>query len=160
MAYKKPPQIRPKMAEGTNRKVLQHALAPIGLPRIDTKDTAAVEHRVNDYLLYCMDNDLCPSVSGCANWLGVSVRCLEYWYTGQRGNVEHQRIATAFYGVLQEIWFQDLWAGRVNPVSAIFVGKCFFGYRDSVELVVKQPDTEQQLSTAELIAEAKRLEGK
>ena len=156
IGYRKPPQIRPPQETGTNSRIVKNALASWKLPRIDTKDTAAVEKRIFDYLQFCVDSDITPSVAGCANWLNITVRTLEYWYTGQRATSEHQRIATAFYAILQDIWAQDMATGTINPVSGIFIGKVFFGYKDTQEIVIA-PKQHEELSTADLIAEAKQL---
>lgn len=157
MGYHRPPQIRPEQAAGTNSRIVKQALASWKLPRIDTKDTKAIEKRISDYLQYCIDNDVAPSVAGCANWLQISVRLLEYWYTGQRGTSEHQRIATQFYGILQEIWVTDMKEGNINPVSGIFVGKVFFGYKDQQEIVINTKTQEHEMTTEQLIEESRLL---
>ena len=157
MAYKKPPQIRSPQEKGTNSRIVQNALSSWNLPRVDTKNPKAVEKRIYDYLQHCIEKDIAPSVAGCANWLKISVRTLEYWYTGQRATSEHQRIATAFYGLLQEIWAEDMKEGNINPVSGIFIGKVFFGYKDTTELTINTKSRENELSTQELIEQAKML---
>ena len=156
VAYHKPPQIRETQETGTNTRVVRNALASWNLPRIDTKDTAEIEQRIKEYLTYCVDQDICPSVTGCANWLGVSVRMVEYWYRGERGTAEHQRIITKCYNVLQDVWAQDMKEGNINPVSGIFIGKVFYGYKDTQEIVINPKQTEE-VSTKDLIEEAKLL---
>ena len=159
MGYHKPPQIREPQKAGVNSRIVQNALSAWNLPKIDTKDTKAVEKRISDYLQYCIDKDITPSVAGCSNWLGISNRTLEYWLQGQRATPEHQRIATAFYGVLQEVWAQDMKMGNINPVSGIFIGKVFFGYKDTQEIVISPKQHENELTTEELIAESRMLPG-
>lgn len=143
---------------GTNREALQHALAGYSMPRVDTKDPQAIAERINEYLNYCRKNDIAPGVAMCANWLGVSVSTLQSWYDGTRSTPEHQRVAARFYGILQSVWEQDMHEGNINPVSGIFIGKAFYGYKDTQEIVVQHTGTDQ-LSVADLIAESKRLPG-
>lgn len=143
---------------GANRQALQNALAGYRKSRVDTKDPAAIAERIEEYLNYCMENDLAPGVAMCANWLGVNVTSLQAWYQGQRGTPEHQRVASRFYGIMQGVWEQDMHEGNINPVSGIFIGKAFYGYKDTQEIVVQHTTTEQ-LSIADLIAESKRLPG-
>ena len=154
--YHKPPQVRPPQKAGTNSRVTKNALAGWNLPRIDTRNPGEVEQRIKEYLQHCVDNDICPSVTGCANWLGVTLRTIEYWYSGGRGTEEHQRIITKFYNVLMDVWAQDMKEGNVNPVSGIFVGKVFFGFKDTQEVVIT-PVQHETLSVADLIAESKLL---
>lgn len=149
---------RPRRTEGTNRELIANALASWKMPKVDTKDPQAIEQRISDYLQYCMDTDVPPSVAGCANWLGVTVPAMGLWYTGQRGTPEHQRVVSNFYGFLQEVWAHDMHDGNINPVSGIFMGKVFFGYKDSQEIVIKQ-NGQNEISTDDLIAESKLLPG-
>ena len=153
-----PPTVRPVQEPGTNAKLVANALSSWTLPKVDTKDPQAVEQRVSDYLKHCLSNDVPPSVAGCANWLGVTVTAMQNWYTGQRGTPEHQRIMTMFYGAMQEIWAQDMHDGNINPVSGIFMGKVFYGYKDTQEIVVKQ-NSQNEISSDDLIAESKLLPG-
>lgn len=143
---------------GENSRMVTNALLGFKKPRVDTKDTQAIAERIEDYLRFCIENDVAPSVAGCANWLGVVVQTLESWYTGLRGSPEHQRIASNFYGVLQDIWAQKMDTGNINPVSGIFMSKAFFGYKDTQEIVI-QNTVKQELSVSDLIAESKRLPG-
>ena len=143
---------------GANREALRNALAGYKLPRVDTKDPQAIAERIESYINYCMENDLAPGVAMCANWLGIAPGTLTDWYAGRKGTPEHQRVAARFYGITQSVWEQDMHEGNINPVSGIFYGKAFYGYKDTQEIVVQHTSTEQ-LSVADLIAEAKRLPG-
>ena len=157
MGYHKPPQVVDRAA-GVNRKRVQNALVPLTLKQIDTRDTQAVKDRIVEYLNFCMDKDIAPSVAGCCSWIGISTRTLEFWRNGQRATPEHQKIAIAYYTLLESIWAEDMHNGNINPVSGIFIGKVFFGYKESQEIVISRNE-EPTLSTEELIAEAKRLAG-
>lgn len=159
MGYKVPPQTRPPQKEGTNRRLLLNALEAWDLPKIDIKDPTAIEQRIGEYLRHCAEKDVCPSVAGCTNWLGISIGTLRSWYVGQYGTPAHQQVAAKFYAVMQEIWAQDMHEGNINPVSGIFIGKAFYGYKDTQEIVVKQNAVQDQLSNADLIAESQRLPG-
>ena len=149
---------RPRKVAGVNREVIANALASWKMPRVDTKDPQAIEQRISDYIQHCMDSDVPPSVAGCANWLGVTVPAMSYWYQGVKGTPEHQRVVSNFYGFLQEVWAQDMHDGNVNPVAGIFTGKVFFGYKDSQEIVIRQ-NGQNEISSDDLIAESKLLPG-
>lgn len=144
--------------EGTNRRVLENALAPWTKERVDVKDPAAIEKRISDYLQYCMDKDIAPSAVGCANWLGITEQTLKAWYTGYSGTVEHQRVASQLYMVLQDVWSQNMTEGNINPVSGIFMGKAFYGYKDTTEIVVNNR-SQNMIASDDLIAQAKMLPG-
>ena len=143
---------------GENSRMVTNALLGLKKPRVDVKDPQAIAERMEEYLNYCIENDISPSVAGCANWLGVHIDTVSAWYSGRRGSPEHQRTASNFYGVLQDIWAQKMDNGSINPVSGIFMGKAFYGYKDTQEIVVTH-NNNQEMSVADLIAESKRLPG-
>lgn len=143
---------------GENRKILQNAIEALKHPRVDTKDPNAIKERISEYLEFCMKNDVIPSVAACANWLGISVATLQSWYSGATGSPDHQLAAARFYGIMQDVWSQNMQENNVNPVSGIFMGKVFFGYKDTQEIVVSNR-AQNELSAADLIAESKMLPG-
>lgn len=149
---------KPQKEAGSNSKELLNAMEAMKHPKVDTRNIQAIEQRINEYLQFCVNNDVSASIPGCANWLGVNIRTLEGWYTGYRGSPEHQETAARLYGILQDVWSQKMEEGRINPVSGIYTSKIFFGYREQQEIVV-QTKTQGQLSVADLIAESKRLPG-
>ena len=153
------PSVRDTQEPGVNRTILNHVLKSWKMPTVDTNDPQAIEDRMYQYLMYCCENDCPPSLAGCANWLGVVFQTIENWYTGRTGTPAHQRVAAQFYTTLQEVWAIDMHDGNINPVSGIFMGKVFYGYRDQQEIVVRQDAFQNKLSNADLIAEANRLPG-
>lgn len=151
---------RPKkpLPPGENSRMIKNALEGMKQPRVDTKDVQAVEQRMMDYLTFCLDNDVSPSIAGCANWLGITYQTIEMWRDGMYGTAQHQLAAHKLYTVMQDIWAQKMDSGSLNPVSGIFMSKVFYGYKETQEIVVNHQIT-NQLSTADLIAESKRLPG-
>lgn len=143
---------------GGNARILKNAIASMNLPEIDIKDVDQVRQRMSDYLQFCIDHDVYPSITGCANWLNVQYRTLEEWYSGRRGSIEHQKLANRFYMIIQDAWAQSMNNGEMNPVSGIYLSKVFFGYRDTQEIVVTTK-AESELSLDDLIAQSKMLPG-
>lgn len=151
------PQKEPKLP-GTNRRTLLNAMEALKHPRVDVKDPKAIQERITDYLNFCVEKDISPTVQGCANWLGVAVATLSAWYQGARATPEHQLVAAKFYAIVQDIWAQDMHEGDINNIAGIFVGKSMFGYKDTQEIVVTNRVT-NELTAADLIAESKMLPG-
>lgn len=151
-------QQREPKAPGENKRVLKNALEALKHPRVDVKDPKAIQERITEYLEYCMDNDIIPGVVACANWLGVAHSTLEAWYSGKVGSPEHQMVAMRFYGIMQDVWQQNMDENNINNISGMFMGKVFFGYKDTQEIVVSTK-AQNELSTADLIAESKLLPG-
>lgn len=149
---------RSKTPAGQNRQILMNALEALNHPRVDVKDPKAIQQRITEYIEFCIEKDIAPSVNGCASWLGVNNQTLESWYAGRTATPEHQLVAARFYGILQDVWSQKMDDGSINPVSGIFQGKAFFGYKDTQEIVVNAK-VQNELSIADLIAESKMLPG-
>ena len=149
----------PKKEPGTNTRILMAVLEGYKKPKVDTKDPQAIAERIEEYLQFCAENDFAPGVANCANWLGIHIDTLRSWYTGNKGTPEHQRIAANFYGVMQSVWEADMHGGNINPVSGIFIGKAFYGYKDTQEIVVKQDGATNALSDSELIERSRKLPG-
>ena len=143
---------------GINKKVLNNALAAWKLPRVDVKDPQAIAERIDLYLKHCADHDTAPSSAGCASWLGIARSTLEGWLIGRTATPEHQKVAQRFYGLLEDIWAQNMTDGNINPVSGIFIGKSMFGYKDTQEIVINTK-AQNELSVEDLIAESKMLPG-
>ncbi|MBO4693683.1 MAG: hypothetical protein J5659_04770 [Clostridia bacterium] len=131
MTRKPPQQQRKPQPPGVDAELVQHGLNAFILPAIDTTDARAVEERITEFLHQCIDDDHLPTVAGVACALGVSVRELQYWKSGQRGSREHQRIINKFYAILEDIYIQDLQANRYDPKAGIFIGKTYYGLRDT-----------------------------
>lgn len=142
--------------QGVNRRVLKNAMEAWKRPKVDTKDPQAIAQRIEEYLNYCAEQDITPGVAGCASWLGVHYNTLQAWNTGMRGSPEHQAVAAKFYGLVQNVWEQNMNEGIIDKISGIFYGKAFFGLRDTQEIVV-QTNGQEQIPIADLIADSKRL---
>ena len=135
-----------------------NALEAIKRPRVDVKDPKAIEMRIKEYLHYCLENDLIPGVVACSNWLGINYQTLTQWYDGTRGTPEHQRVAARFFGIVQDCWQQNMDADNINNITGMFVGKAFYGYKDTQEITVTHT-VKNDISNAELLAESKLLPG-
>lgn len=145
---------------GHNADYIKVAMAAWDKPKVDTKDPQAIDDRITEYLHFCMEQDVSPSVLGCTTWLGTNRDLLQDYYTGTRGTPEHQRVAQKFYNVMQSLWAMDMRDGNINPVAGIFMGKVFYGYKDSQEIVINNNvNSQDRLTREQLIAESKRLPG-
>lgn len=125
------------MQPGDNAKFTSVAVQIAMLPKIDRNDPKAVEDRIWEYFRIMIDNDMKPGVSGLANALGMDRRSLITWVNGTRRAGQPQAdLAKNAYNLLNQLWEDYMLAGKVNPVSGIFLGKNNFGYADRQEIDV------------------------
>lgn len=141
---------------GDNTKFLSHALAIKSMPEIDTSDPVQVEQRINDYFYLCVENDMKPTPAGFRNALGISKATLSNWRNGVFRAGTHQEIICKNYDLLDALWQDYMYNGKINPVSGIFIGKNEFRYTDSQEVVLT-PNQQHETVDAEVL-EAKYAE--
>lgn len=149
------------LPEGDNNKYTTFALAIASLPAIDVRDPVQLKQRMFDYFQLCADHDMKPAVAAMALAFGMDRRRLWEINTDQpkQGNVlplECREIIKTAYNSLEVLWESWTVSGKINPVSAIFLGKNNFGYRDQQEHIVT-PNT-SQLSVDPATIEAKYAE--
>lgn len=119
------------------------------LPPIDISDPEQVKQRISEYLDYCELNDKKPSPIAMAAWLGVSRDALNHWKRGEYRSETHHDIIEKAYTLMEEIWYDFMQNGRVNPASGIFLAKNMFGYRDETQVVVTPNNPLQDLNADE-----------
>lgn len=154
-----PPQSQIKLEPGDNAKMITNVLAGWDKPKVNTRSAEAIDERIREYLVYCIEHDTRPLVSGCALWLGVSGDTLRDWYTGRFGTPEIQAVVGKFYAVIKTLWDEYMQNGKINPVAGIYISKVYFGYKDTQEIVVKETNSQDKLGISDLLAEAKLLPG-
>lgn len=119
------------------------------LPPIDISDPDQVKHRISEYLDFCELNDKKPSPIALANWLGVSRETLNLWKRGEFRSETHFDMIKKAYVLMEEIWYDMMQNGKVNPGSGIFLGKNMFGYKDVADIVVTPNNPLQDMDAAQ-----------
>ena len=130
---------------GDNTKFLQLNMELFNMEKIDLHDEEAVAERLNEYFALYAKYDTKPTVAGMAMALGMNRRTLiaivNDYATGGAGykTALPQEVALhikkAHY-LLENLWENYATNGKINPVTAIFLGKNNFGYQDKTEYVV------------------------
>lgn len=115
------------------------------LPPIDISDPEQVKQRISEYLDFCEQYDKKPSPIAMANWLGVSRDTLNSWKRGEcRGETHSDTIKRAML-LMEDVWYDMMQNGKINPASGIFLAKNVFGYRDVADVVVTPNNPMQDL---------------
>ena len=121
---------------GDNSRYLRLAMTAWNLPPIDISDPKQVEQRIMDYFNHCAENDRKPNIKGLGNWLGVSDHTVRNWRSGLYRDDTHLPVIERAINVLQEMWWDYMQNGKINPASGIFLGKNAFGMKDVQDVVV------------------------
>lgn len=154
----KPFQLPEGLKATDNVNFTLHNLDIVALKPIDARlcSEEQLQKRCFEYLEICLRNDMKPSLAGLALALNVSRQTLINYITGAsqitKENEAVLRKFSTFLNALLEDYIQN---GKMNPVSAIFIAKNNFGYKDAQEYIVN--NATQEVSAESLIEEANLL---
>lgn len=151
---------RKKLPTGVqNAEYVLHNLDLMKFSPIDCKTefTDVIERRCYDYLETCINNNMKPSVAGISLAIGVG---RETFLRYVNGNVdmprENRETLQRYYTLLNALMEDYMQNGKINPVSALFLLKNNFGYKDTQEFVVNN-NLQEETSPETLIEEANLL---
>ena len=142
-----------------NEQFVIHNLDLLSFAPIDCKiETAEViDRRCYDYMEKCIENEMKPGIAGLALAIGVGRQTLINYING---NVdmpfENRAVLQRYYTFLNAILEDYTQNGKINPVSALFLLKNNFGYKDTQEFVVNNA-VQEETSPETLIEEANLL---
>ena len=134
---------------GDNTRFLRFAMASWDLPAIDISDPEQVRERIGLYFNHCAENDRKPQVVGLCNWLGISRQTLNVWCKGVSRRETHGDIIKRAVGMIEEQWADYMQNGKINPASGIFLGKNWYGYKDTSDVVITPNNPMQDLDADE-----------
>ena len=115
------------------------------LPPIDISDPEQVKNRISEYFDFCELNDKKPSPVAMAAWIGVSRETLNTWKRGEYRSDTHSDVIKKAMILMEEIWYDLMQNGKINPGSGIFLGKNMFGYKDVADVVVTPNNPLQEM---------------
>ena len=127
---------------GENARRVRIARVLMSKPRVDTSSVEAVNERFLWYLTVCEQFDDRPTVEGFALSTGYDRNSLRRIKDGETKSVpEEVRITLKrVWDMLNQMMTQYMVDGHLNPVTAIFLLKNNFGYKDQTETVVVKKD--------------------
>lgn len=136
-------------APGENARFIRFAMTAWNLPPIDISDPKQVEQRIGEYFQHCADCDRRPQVVGMCNWLGINRNTLNEWLNGVTRSATHGDIIKKAYSFLEEMWAESMLTNRLNPATGCFIGKNWYQYSDTQQIVVTPNNPMQDLNPEE-----------
>ena len=131
---------------GDNTKILQLNIELMNMPDIDITDVNAVAKRLTDYFELYARYDMKPTIAGMAlalnghsrQWLYAVVNNAPAGGAGYKPNLraEVADFIKKVYFSMENQWENYMQAGKINPVTGIFLAKNHYGYRDQTEHVI------------------------
>lgn len=126
-----------KPAYDINFQYIAFADNVANFPPIDLNDAEAVKERTENYLLMCVQYCMSPSIPSYALALGTSAQGLEEIFADKRHNIEAQKEIAKGVSKIETVVVNKVIGGKINPVTAIFMLKNHFGYKDSSEISLR-----------------------
>ncbi len=148
MAGRRGPAV--KTPEGWNRELMEHVLYWVKMDRPTTPQARA--ERIAEYLEYCKDNDLPPSVEGLAVAIKHDRHSIARWHSESVKVEEPLRSAVKnAYIIFNYVWYSQATTGQMHPAIAVFTGANNYKYRDIKEVITtNHGDSDlEKLPTAE-----------
>ena len=148
-----------ELPEGDNNKFTTFALRMLEMPKIDIRNYEQVQTRILEYFQLCATMDIKPGVAGLAQALGTDRRRLWEMNNGIANKTiprEVHELVKTTYNSLETLMETYTQAGKINPVSAIFLMKNNFGYADKQEYVLT-PNTTTEADPNVIVAKYDEL---
>ena len=140
---------RPKRSEnykvhtepGEMSQMIRNAmgLRQMGMQGIDLNNAKAIDKRIDDFLTYCIDHEMKPTVESMALAFDTNRMQLWRWKEGADGTHLPEASRNAIkrgYTLMNQLLSQYMTDGKINPVSAIFLLKNNHAYKDQTDVVV------------------------
>lgn len=127
---------------GENARRVRIARELMSKPKVDTSSVDAVNERFLWYLDVCEKYDDRPTVEGFALATGYDRSSVRRMKDGEVKSVpdEVRSSLKRVWDMLNQMMTQYMVDGHLNPVTAIFLLKNNFGYKDQTETVVVKQD--------------------
>ena len=138
-------------APGEMSKMITNAmgLRKMGMKGINLNDPNAIDQRIDEFIEYCIEHEMKPTVESMALAFDTNRIQLWRWKEGAEGAVRlpeaSKKALKRGYTLMNELLSQYMADGKINPVSAIFLLKNNHAYKDQTDVVVSpsNPYTDQ-----------------
>jgi DNA-binding XRE family transcriptional regulator len=128
----------PHTEPGEMSKMIRQAMVISHWPPIDTDDAEQVAERIDQYHLFCCEQDMKPDMPGMALSLGVSRKTLWAWENGVESNkpLAVRNVLKRARALNELLMSSMMTEGKINPVVGIFLLKNSHGYKDQQDVVI------------------------
>lgn len=128
----------PHTEPGEMSKMIRQAMTISHWPDIDTDDADQVAERIDQYHMYCMENDMKPDMPGMALALGTTRKTVWAWENGVDSNkpLAVRNVLKRARAINEQLMSQMMANGKINPVVGIFLLKNSHGYKDQQDVVI------------------------
>lgn len=129
---------QPKYEPGDMSRMIMDAVNLSSMGDVDMHDAKAIEKRMSQFLMYCVDHDMKPTVESMALAFNTNRTQLWRWKEGVESNLpdECRNAIKKGYNMMNQLLARTMADGKINPVAAIFLLKNNHAYKDQTDVVV------------------------
>lgn len=126
-----------------NARYIAHTVKVNMLKKVDRGNADDIRKRTIDYLQLCVDDGVKPNLTGYALALGTNRQGLERIFTSR--TVEQGALDELDKGIamIENVMLELMMDQKINPVTAIFLLKTQFNYREESTLNIRAERSEQ-----------------
>lgn len=124
-------------------------LHKMGRPQTDEE----CEERIEQFFRFCADHNYRPGIESLATALGTTRQNLNLWENGVHCSQERAEMIKQAKQIVATFIEAASLNGKINPVSAIFYSKNWFGYSDKYEMTNTPADKTQYILPGEKVRE-------
>lgn len=117
-----------------NMKRITSARSMWSMTPVDLEDSRKTKYRIRKYWQFCMDNNEMANPVGLCSFLGVSRKKMNEWKAGVFGSTIGEKLVQDALLQMENAWFNEFERNKNLPTYYIFIGKNWFGYKDTQDI--------------------------
>ena len=117
-----------------NTNYIVHTMRLSAMQPIDRRDAEQIRQRTIDYMQSCIDDCMKPNMVGYALALGTDRVGLQRMFTDRTINASAYAEIDRGMTMIENIMIELMMDSKINPVTAIFLLKNHFSYKDASDV--------------------------
>lgn len=144
--------LTPQYAPGDMSRMILDSINLSGFGPVDMYNENEINQRMHQFLTYCVEHDMKPTVESMALAFNTNRTQLWRWKEGVESNLPEacRNAIKKGYNIMNQLLTQTMADGKINPVAAIFLLKNNHAYKDQTDVVVTPNNPYQGKSEQEL----------
>jgi len=133
----------PEERRKQNTNYIVHTMRLSAMTPIDRRNAAQIRERTIEYMQACIDDCMKPNMVGYALALGTDRVGLQRMFTDRTINAEAYAEIDRGMTMLENVMIQLMMDSKINPVTAIFLLKNHFSYKDASDVNIHAEQVER-----------------
>jgi hypothetical protein len=133
----------PEERRKQNTNYIVHTMRLSAMTPIDRRNAEQIRERTIEYMQACIDDCMKPNMVGYALALGTDRVGLQRMFTDRTINAEAYAEIDRGMTMLENVMIQLMMDSKINPVTAIFLLKNHFSYKDASDVNIHAEQVER-----------------